>query len=241
MVMHKVFMGYDARDNLAIRVAMRSMLKRSRKVSIKTTQLMDWKLRHAGLYWRHYLVDRDGQRHDGVDGKPFSTDFSFTRFLVPELCGHADEWVLFCDPDVMFRSSVGELFEFAKDADPKTAVYCVKHNHAPPETSKMAGLMQTRYHRKNWSSVMLMNPARCSGLTKYVVNNWTGAHLHAMLWVEDDQIAELPEEWNWLCGHSSPDLDPKLVHYTMGTPDLPGYEDAPFADEWREYANELLM
>ena len=237
--MHKVFMGYDARDALAIRVAMKSMLDQSRNVSVQTTQLMEWKLRHAGLYWRHYIVDRDGQRTDGLDGKPFSTDFSFTRFLVPAICEFADEWVIFCDPDVMFRANVAELFAFANDADPNTAVFCVKHNHVPQENEKMAGLMQTRYHRKNWSSVMLMNPARCATLTRYVVNNWTGAHLHAMLWVDDQQIGELPEEWNWLCGHSSPDIDPSLVHYTLGTPDLPGYKDQPYAEEWRAYASTI--
>jgi hypothetical protein len=32
---------------------------------------------------------------------------------------------------------------------------------------------------------------------------------------------------------SEPTLDPKIVHFTLGWPGLPGYEHAPFAGEWR--------
>ena len=29
------------------------------------------------------------------------------------------------------------------------------------------------------------------------------------------------------------ELNPKAVHFTRGTPDMPGYENVPYADEWR--------
>jgi hypothetical protein len=32
---------------------------------------------------------------------------------------------------------------------------------------------------------------------------------------------------------TDPAIDPKIAHFTNGIPDLPGYENVPFADEWR--------
>ena len=81
---------------------------------------------------------------------------------------------------------------------------------------------------------MIFNPSKNRELSLYQVNNGSGAWLHAMLWLHDDQVGGLPEEYNWLDGHTSPKLTPKIVHYTRGTPDMLG-DDLPYADEWREY------
>ncbi|MFT5438413.1 MAG: hypothetical protein ACI9MJ_000272 [Alphaproteobacteria bacterium] len=40
---------------------------------------------------------------------------------------------------------------------------------------------------------------------------------------------------NWLEGWSSPDIDPKIVHMTRGIPTMAGFENIPYADEWRAY------
>lgn len=228
--MLKIYVGWDPLDILAYEKCVRSIKKH---VSIKTDiqPLKDWELRRKGLYWRPYHVDEKGQKWDNRDGKPFSTNFSFTRFCVPALCDYRDEWVLFCDPDMLWRADPNELLGLVNQ---KYAVMCVKHQHVPKETEKMGGLMQTRYERKNWSSLMLMNPSRCKALTKYVVNNQSGSHLHGMLWLPDDQIGEFPEEYNWLEGWSSPDIEPKVIHHTRGTPDMPGCEDVAYAREWWE-------
>ena len=66
-----------------------------------------------------------------------------------------------------------------------------------------------------------------------LINTWTGRQLHGFGWLTDDLIGKLPPEWNWLEGHSSMELNPKAVHFTRGTPDMPGYENVPYADEWR--------
>jgi hypothetical protein len=82
----------------------------------------------------------------------------------------------------------------------------VKHDHQPTEHWKMDGQFQTRYHRKNWSSVCLFNcdhPAN-KALTVDLVNSAPGRDLHAFSWLADDLIGELPPEWNWLVGHSAP-------------------------------------
>jgi hypothetical protein len=70
-------------------------------------------------------------------------------------------------------------------------------------------------------------------LTVEMVNTLPGRDLHRFCWLEDDEIGELPIEWNWLAGHCSSDINPSIVHHTDGTPAMFGYEDAPYADEWR--------
>lgn len=224
----KIYIGWDGRDATAYEVCVRSILENT-QAKCEIVPLLDWKLRYDGIYRRPYHVTAEGQRIDDLDGQPFSTDFSFTRFLVPDLENHEDRWVLFADPDMLWRADVADLFALA---DPDKAVMCVQHVHEPMDNLKMAGLMQTRYKRKNWSSLMLMNPARCDRLTKYVTNTMRGSWLHAMCWVDDELIGALPEEWNWLEGWSDPKIDPKIVHFTRGTPDLPGYGDIPYAAEW---------
>jgi hypothetical protein len=98
----------------------------------------------------------------------------------------------------------------------------------------MDGVVQETYKRKNWSSFMLMNPARCKALDRNLVNTAKGSYLHGMFWLEDDQIGELPVEWNFLCGHNDQiQINPKIVHYTRGTPDM-GWENEPFALEWKQ-------
>ena len=104
----------------------------------------------------------------------------------------------------------------------------------------MGGLTkQEVYARKNWSSFMLLRPDRIE-LTPYQVNNQTGAWLHAMLWAQDEAIGALPETWNWLEGWSDPNADPAVVHFTRGTPDMAGCEEAPYAEEWWSYTNGLV-
>jgi len=73
-------------------------------------------------------------------------------------------------------------------------------------------------------------------LTLDVLNTWPGRDLHAFKWLNDDEIGELPHEWNYLIGVDPPDdvEKAKLLHYTLGTPDMPGYEHCLCADLWRD-------
>lgn len=222
----KVYIGWDQRDIDAYSVCEFTMKEHS-SIPLLVKPLKDWELRQKQVYWRPYHVDAGGQMWDGRDGKPFSTGFSFTRFCVPLLENYADEWVLFCDPDMLWRADVADLFDHV---NPDLSVLCVKHDHVPLERTKMDGVIQTTYARKNWSSLMLMNPSRCTGLSKYATNNYSGSDLHAMVWVEDEQIGGLQEEWNWLEGWSSPEINPNVIHHTRGTPDM--NPDVAYAGEW---------
>jgi hypothetical protein len=237
----RVYIGWDWRDDTAYRVAARS-LKRHASVPVEIVPLVESEIRKAGIFRRTYHTRHDPetntlQKIDDIDGKPFSTEFSFTRFAVPLLegMGSGSDWVLFTDPDVLWRADIAELIAAI---DPDAAVCCVKHRHDPVETHKMDGVLQTRYPRKNWSSVMAIQPDRCPRMTVELLNTAKGSYLHALGWVDDRMIGSLPEEWNWLAGHSSPAIDPKLVHFTEGTPDMEGHGAQPCADEWRSYLED---
>lgn len=223
-----VYIGYDPRDDKAWRVAEQSLTARA-SIDIRVYPVKEWVCRRHG-YARGYMVTPSGQMIDSKDGKPFSTGFSFTRFMVPHLAGYAEERCIFMDADMLVRGDVAELLDLCTG---DKAVWCVQHRHSPVETVKMDGVVQEHYPRKNWSSLVVWNPAKNKFLTPERINELPGSYLHAFCWLRDEDIGALPEEWNWLEGYSSKSIDPKIVHFTRGTPDYEGYENAAFANEWR--------
>jgi hypothetical protein len=167
---------------------------------------------------------------DVISDAPQSTEHANSRFLVPHLA--CSGWAMFMDGDMLVRDNLAPLFT---GLDPSKAVYCVKHHHEPPPGVKMDGQQQTRYARKNWSSFVIFNCDHPSNkfLTPALVNSVPGRDLHRFFWLHDDEIGELGPEWNFLVGHTDPRIEPKVVHFTDGVPDMPGYEDVCYADEWR--------
>jgi lipopolysaccharide biosynthesis glycosyltransferase len=154
---------------------------------------------------------------------------------VPHLAGKGG-WALFMDCDMLARANLAQVFDLCES---DKAVMCVKHNYKPKNATKMDGQTQTQYARKNWSSFMLFNldhPAN-EALTVDLVNTLPGRDLHRFCWLDNDEIGELDSCWNFLVGHSDAKIDPKVVHYTEGGPWLPGFENAPFADEWFAHRN----
>lgn len=228
----RVYIGYDARERLAWQVCAASLLDRA-SVPIAVEPVGRTALVKAGLYLRTQS-DRNGVQWDDVSNAPCSTDFSIARFFVPTLAGRAG-WALYCDGDFLFRRDVGELFALA---DHRFAVMVVQHQHAPAETTKMDGQVQTIYPRKNWSSLTLYNLQHAGNqrLSHYQLNALPGRDLHAFCWLRDHEIGALPIEWNWLDGSSDPAIDPAAVHFTRGCPDMPGWEYTRYAGEWCRYA-----
>lgn len=240
--MLKIWIGWDERDAAAYEVCKLSLLSEA-SVPVKIQSVKEWECRQfrPRLYWREDRRDGSGQRYDSIDDRPFSTGFSFTRFCVPFMENWEADWVLFCDPDMVWRADVAELFALA---DPDKSLMCVQHRHEPDAHLKMGDLIQTRYRRKNWSSLMLMNVNRIQqvgSLTRHTLNNKPHDWLHGLHWLPDDEIGALPEEWNWLEGHSDPEIEPKVVHYTNGTPDMPGCESVMYADLWRQHYDKLPL
>ncbi len=225
-----VYVGYDAREEDAYEVCRASLLRHA-SAPLHIVKLDQASLRRAGWYRRQW--HQEGQnRVDLNDLKPFSTDFSFTRFMVPALSLYQG-WALYCDCDFLFTADIAALFALA---DPQYSVMCVKHEHDPVEATKMGGLVQSRYRRKNWSSLMLFNCEHESNsvLSGYVVNEWPGSFLHGFGWLKDEEIGELPHRWNWLAGVDAPLKEtPAGIHFTLGIPPTQGCENAPYAGLWR--------
>src|SRR5688572_10644235 len=217
----KVYIGLDAREPAGYAVACKSILSNTRR-SVFVQGLDHARLAERGLLRRP--TDRRGGRYDIISNAPASTDFAISRFLVPLLCPHG--WVLFGDCDIVCLADIEELFALA---DPKYAVMCVKHDFDTLSGTKMDGQVQQGYPRKLWSSVMLFNsdhPAN-SRLSLHDVNERPGKWLHGFGWLHDDEIGELPPEWNVLVGVQPVPANPKLLHFTLGTPDLPGVAPLP--------------
>ncbi len=232
-----IFIGWDQRDELASRVAMRSIRAHAKDTDdLNFVLLKDFILRRAGYYWREYVVRPNGQMIDHIDGKPFSTGFSFTRFLVPELARSMkiNEPVLFRDSDFMFRAPIEDLFD---EWDNKFDVMCVQHEHTPREHEKMDGVEQTRYFRKNWSSMMLIHPERTHDCNLMNVNAKAGSWLHALMWAKE--IGGLSPDWNHLVGYDKPNENARGVHFTLGTPDmlLVNEQEQEHGAEWWKYVD----
>lgn len=220
----RVYIGWDSREDIAYQVARQTLLKHAtipvEVYPIKLDELVD-----QGLYTR--------------DIDPLaSTQFTYSRFLVPYLAGYKG-WAIFVDCDFIFFGDAAELQAYM---DPSKAVMCVQHDYQPKETTKMDGVPQSAYPRKNWSSFMLFNCAHPSTkqLTPEVVNAQSGAYLHRMQWAQDDEIGALPTGWNWLEGwYDKPAQGyPQAVHHTRGGPWFKEWQDVDYAAEWLAEAAE---
>ena len=221
----KVFVGWDSREDIAYQVCRHSIV--SKQSSAEVIPLKQNDLRSSNLYWRD------------VD-KLASTEFTFTRFLIPELTNYKG-WALFMDCDMILTTDIKKLFD---QADDRYAVMCVQHDYTPREGVKMDGQQQTVYPRKNWSSVMLINCAHPSNqaVTKELVNDpeVTGAYLHRFSWLKDEEIGELDHTWNYLVGVYDDLEKPNLIHYTEGGPWFENYRNCEFHQLWKDELQDMM-
>jgi hypothetical protein len=210
----QVYIGFDPREAIAF-AGLAHSIRRRASVPVTITPLVQRELRDKGLYTRER-------------GPTESTEFSMTRFLVPALAGY-EGWSLFMDCDMLCRADIAELFALRED---DKAVMVAKHDYVPKTDRKFLDQVQTKYQRKNWSSLMLFNNDRCRALTPDFVNSATGLELHRFKWVKDELIGELPKEWNWLVTEYEYNPAAKIVHYTLGGPWFDEYRGCDYAAEW---------
>ena len=216
-----VFIGFDEREAVAFSVLSHSIHSRATQ-PVAVTPLMLSELKNVFTRERHSLQ---------------STDFSFSRFLTPYLSRYSG-WSVFMDCDMLMLEDITQLWALR---DERYAVMVVKHHHVPKETQKFLGMPQSRYEKKNWSSVMLFNNARCGALTPEYVNTASGLDLHQFKWLRsDDEIGELPKRWNHLVGYDAPTRDAALVHYTLGGPYFAEYSNCEYAEEWQAEKARML-
>ena len=125
--MIRIFVGYDSREAVAYHVLSHSILSRaSEPVEIAPLMLSQLKK----VFWR--------------ESHPLqSTDFSFSRFLVPLLCDYQG-WALFCDSDMLMLDDVASVWA---ERDENFAVQVVKHDHKPSESKKFLDQSQSKYEK----------------------------------------------------------------------------------------------
>lgn len=182
--MLKLFIGYDSKETVAWHVLVHSIMRRTRK-PLSITPIGNEVLPES-IWWR-------------PRGPHDSTEFSNARFLTPYLADYQG-WAAFMDCDMVCTTDIDELFALADD---QYAVMVRKHQYIPEHSTKFLGQEQSRYHRKNWSSLMLINCGHpeTRNLTLEYVNNSPGLDLHGFAWCSDQSIGSLPTDWNHLVTH----------------------------------------
>ena len=211
--MINIFIGYDSKEKVAYNVLSHSIIQNSTKpVAITPIAL-------------NHLKDDFVRERNALS----STEFSFSRFMIPHLMNYQG-WALFMDCDMLMFEDVAKLWRMRDDSK---AIQVCKHDYTPKEDTKFLGQVQTKYEKKNWSSVMLMNCKKCTTLTPDYVNKASGLELHQFKWLEGDHlIGDLPLEWNWLVGEYEHNPHAKLVHYTEGGPYFKNYKHCDYSEEW---------
>ncbi|MGE0362806.1 MAG: glycosyltransferase [Vicinamibacterales bacterium] len=220
----RIFVGCDSREPVAAAVLMHSILARaSAPVALYPLTLAS--VAHA------YTRERTATE---------STEFSFTRFLVPYLSRY-EGWSVFMDCDMLCQVDLWEALAPHVEAQQEKAVLVCPHDYVPKTSTKMDGRVQTVYPRKNWSSLMVFNNAKCRALTRQYVNTVTGGELHQFAWVPDKAIGTLPLTLNWLVGEYRPRADAEILHYTLGGPYMAGHERCDHADLWNAERDRMLQ
>lgn len=223
----RVYIGWDPREDIAYQVCKHSIHRLSNNIEVLPLKLAD--LKAKGLVTR-------------PDDPKASTQFTFTRFLVPYLNGY-EGWAVFIDCDFLARNDVNKLFDLADD---RYAVQVVKHDYTVVDgVAKMDGQVQHAYPRKNWSSCMLFNCGHRKNrdfLYPEFMNKQEMSYLHRFQWLDDEEIGELPVEWNFLVGHYNEEQHgtPSFIHYTLGMPFMPGYENCEYSQQWYDERADFI-
>ncbi len=210
----KIIVGFDQRESIAYHTFCQSLIERS-SVPLSILPLAINSL-------KNYKETHTDQ----------SNDFIYSRFLTPYL-NDFKGWAIFVDGDMICQSDIKELWNLR---DQTKALMVVKHDYQTKMEIKYLGNKNENYPRKNWSSVILWN---CSHpkhkiLTPEFIQNQTGKYLHRFSWLNDDEIGEIPKEWNWLAIEYPINKEAKLIHYTLGTPCFKDYKNTDMADLWFE-------
>jgi hypothetical protein len=219
--MINIFIGYDEGEKIAYHVLCESIRKKS-SVPVSFTPL--------DLHTTRNIFTRKKVPNQ-------STDFAFSRFLVPYLSNY-EGWSIFMDCDMLLRTDIKTLWDMRDD---KHAVMVCKHDYEPNQNAKFRGAKNEPFPKKNWSSMMMMNNAKCKALTPEFVNTATGLELHQYRWLESEElIGSLPLTWNWLVSEYEHNVMANNVHFTLGGPYFKGYEDSDYADEWFNVYNNMV-
>ena len=217
----KLYVGYDPREAIAYHVFCQSVIEHA-SIQVAFHPL------HGPM-----LANFDGQQ-DGTNA------FIFSRYLIPYLNGY-EGWAMFADGDMVVTDDIAKLWALRDD---KYAALVVKHDYRTQHPRKYLGTPiendNTDYPRKNWSSVVLWNCGHPANriLTRGFVSEAGGRFLHRFQWLRDEEIGDLPKEWNHLVLEYEKNDNAKLLHHTLGTPAFRHYTNTDA--HWHKYLMKAL-
>ena len=220
----KIFIGYDSREKIAYHVLSHSIISNATiPVQITPVNLKNLK--------RFYKRPK---------AKNHSTEFSISRFLAPYLSNYQG-LSLYLDCDFIMLGDVAKLLSFVSKK-PNKVLWCVKHRkYIPKDKFKFLREKQLPYAKKNWSSFMVFNNAKCKILTPKFVAKAHGLILHQFKWTKENQIGSLPKNWNILVGEQKIPKKVNALHYTLGGPYFKKHSKCQGAKHWFKYKKQILM
>lgn len=191
--MLRIFIGVDPRQSVSFNVLQFSLLEHTTiPLEIVPLKLETLPLKRAGL-----------------------TPFTYSRFLVPWLCGFEGAAV-FLDADILSTSDIRALVE---EVNGKECAVAVANTN--PAYERAAVIFFNCGHPDNRKFTPEFIEA-------------TDERLHLIKWTE--AIHWLPNRFNFLVGYDKPEWCqgqiPSLIHYTRGIPAWPETQGCDFADHW---------
>lgn len=226
----KIFIGWDSKQAIASHVCEYSLRKHAHG-DLEIIHLDTQALKDSGVYFR-------------PDGSPASTEFAYSRFLVPYLCDY-EGYAMFVDSDFLFTYNINILFRRVLDYEEffqRSSVHVCKHqDYVPNSDTKFYGQPQEAFPKKNWSSLMIFNNEHedCKKLHPMSVANRSPQWLHRFHWTDEKNIKHIPYMWNWLVGeYADGEPVPFGIHFTNGGP-FNGVWGQDYEDIWLKYRDEM--
>ena len=143
---------------------------------------------------------------------------------------HYEGIAMFCDNDFLWKCDPTEMIKYLGDK----SIAVVKHEDIDVKQTKMDGIVNKQYPRKNWSSLIIYNCSKLKYLQKEYLDTASAAELHELRWVDDNEIAEIPRSYNHLVGYYKKHNKIKALHYTLGGPWFKEYENGELSEEWHK-------
>ena len=217
MELIRLVVGFDQREAIAYHVFVQSVIQNSNNpISFHPLS------KKALSFYNETHSDR-------------SNAFTYSRFLTPYLMNF-EGWAIYLDGDMVCQEDISLLWKLK---DSSKAVQVVKHEYKTKSNMKYLKNINVDYPKKNWSSVIIWNCSHPKNkvLAPEFISSSDGKFLHRFMWLDEDDIGEIPAEWNWLATEYSPNPDAKLIHYTLGTPCFSKYSQSEMSDEWHSAFN----
>lgn len=189
----RVFIGCDSRQYIAFNVLAHSIWSRaSGPVSITRLDINQLPLKRVGL-----------------------TEFTYTRYLVPWLCGY-EGTAVFMDADMLCLTDMYELNLSEMEFD--GASVAVADGIEPFERP----------------SLMLFNNPKCRKLTPEYIEK---EKPQTFSWA--DNVRYFPKDYNHIVPYSGINPNAKIVHFTQGIPCFDETKSCEYSDAWRKELDSM--